>query len=247
MLTTTKWEDIMKKSPVFLLILGLLLCLTACGEEEPDPVITLVQGNLDAVYAGTWSEEYLALTGLTAEDCQAAYENNLEAEARHFLAYYGYSDEGLEDDVFQDIIELYRDLYRHAAYTVGPAARLDEETQAVKVQITPLNLFALAEADTELREALFAPIQKTYYWMNLETIDWSNPAIYAYNRYYAQCRAECVAAQVALCRAQLDKLAEAEPAEPRTVVVQVYWHPYGYWTIDDTDWKTVDSLMIEYP
>lgn len=237
----------MKKLPLLFLTLALLLPLSACKEEEPDPVITLVQGNLDAVYLGAADDSYKDLTGLTAEDCAAAYLDNLASEARYFLEYYGYSDEGLDEDTFHQIELLYQDLYQHAAYTVGPAARLDEETQAVKVQVTPLTLFELAAADTQLREELFTPIQKTYYWINLETTDWSNPAIYGYNRYYAQCQAECVAAQVSLCRAQLDKLAEAESAEPQTVVVQVRWHPYGYWVIDDTDWKTVDSLMIAYP
>ena len=237
----------MKKIPLLLLTFVLLLPLSACKDEGPEPVITLVQGNLDAVYTGTADNAYQTLTGQSPEDCAAAFENNLEQEARYFLTYFGYSDEALEDDVFQDFIALYRDLYAKAEYAVGPAAQLDEETQAVKVQITPLDLFCRTAEDADLREELFAPIRQKYYWLNLDTTDWANPAIYTYNRYYAQCRAECIAAQVALCRAHLNDPAPESPAAPETVVVQVYWHEYGYWAINDTDWKTVDSLIISYP
>jgi len=234
----------MKKLPILCLTLGLLLGLCACAEEAPDPVITLVRGNLDAVYTGAAGEEYLALTGLTAEDCRAAYQNNLEAEARYFLDYYGYSAEGLEDEVMDEIVGLYQDLYAKASYTVGPAATLDDETQAVKVQVTPVELFQAVQADTEGWDALFQPIQKKYYWINFDRTDWSDPAIYGRNPYYAECRADCLDALLTLCRAHLDDVWEPEP---QTVVVQVYWHEYGYWAINDADWQTVDGLMLAYP
>lgn len=237
-------RDTMKKLPILCLTLGLLLTLTACGKEETDPVITLVQGNLDAVYLGVADDAYKALTGQTGEQCAEAYRNNLEAEARYFLSYYGYSDEGLEDETLNKVVRLYEDIYQKASYTVGPAAALDDETQAVKVQVSPLNLFALAAGDTELREELFAPIRRQYYWLNLDATNWADPAIYSRSQYYPQCRADCIDALVSLCRAHLD---EAEPQAPQTVVVQVYWHEYGYWAINDADWRTVDRLILEYP
>ena len=61
----------MKKLPVLCLTLALLLGLSACGEEEQDSVIDLVQGNLDAVYIGVADDSYKELTGQTAEDCAA--------------------------------------------------------------------------------------------------------------------------------------------------------------------------------
>lgn len=234
----------MKKLPVLCLTLALLLGLSACGEEEQDSVIDLVQGNLDAVYIGVADDSYKELTGQTAEDCADAYRNNLEREARFFLDYYGYSGEGLEDETLRQVELLYEDLYQKAVYTVGPSARLDDKTQAVKVEVSPLDLFRLAAEDTELREELFAPIRQKYYWMNFECTDWSDPDLYSRSPYYAQCRADSVAALVSLCRAHLD---EVSAGDPQTVVVQVYWHDYGYWAINDVDWRTVDGLMIEYP
>ena len=56
-------RDGMKKLPVLCLTLALLLGLSACGEEEQDSVIDLVQGNLDAVYIGVADDSYKELTG----------------------------------------------------------------------------------------------------------------------------------------------------------------------------------------
>lgn len=234
----------MKKLPILCLLLLLLLGLSACEEEEQVPAVDLVQGNLDAVYTGVADDAYKSLTGQTAEDCADAYRNNLEREARYFLDYYGYSDEGLEDEILDQVIRLYEDLYQKAVYTVGPAAQFDDKTQAVKVQVFPLDLFRLTQEDTALREELFEPIRKQYYWINLDTTDWSDAALYSRSPYYAQCRADCIGALVSLCRAHLD---EVSAGDPQTVVVQVYWHDYGYWAINDADWRAVDDLVIEYP
>jgi hypothetical protein len=234
----------MRKIPFLCLILALFLVLSGCGKEDQMPVIDLVQGNLDVMYTGVADDVYKDLTGQTPEDCSDAYLKNLEREARYFLAYYGYSDEGLEEEVLDQVIRLYEALYQKAEYTVGPAVQFDEETQAVKVQVSPLDLFQLAAEDTELREELFEPIRRQYYWINLEATDWSDPALYSRSPYYAQCRADSIKALVELCRAHMD---EVSAGEPETVIVQVSWHEYGYWTINDADWRAVDELMIAYP
>lgn len=234
----------MKKLPLFLLTLGLLLCLTACGVEEPDPVLTLVQGNLDEVYLGTYDDVYLELVGTTALACQADRQFNLEREAAYFLEYFGFSDVGLPEETRQRIIDLYNALYARAEYTVGPAAQLDEATKAVKVQVAPLDLFQRVLDDTERREELFSEIRRTYYWLNYDSINWADETLYSRSPYYAPCRDAFVNALLTMCE---EKLAETEHLAPETVVVQVYWHDYGYWAINNTDWRTVDSLIIEYP
>lgn len=235
----------MKKLSLTLLLVCLLLGLTACGKEEaPPPALTLVQGNLDAVYHGTCAEDYLSLTGLTAQDCLDAYEANLKTESGFFLSAFGYLDTGMSDETRAAVEALYQDIYRGVEYTVGPAAQLDDETQAVKVQVTPLKLFQTVLDDTEGMAAAFAPIRQQYYWMDPGRTDWTNPAIYGYSHYYPEARDAYVNALVELCRAHL---ADTPPGDPQTVVVQVYWHPYGYWAINDADWQAVDALMIEYP
>lgn len=234
----------MKKRSVIWLLLALLLCLTACGKEEPDPVLTLVQGNLDAVYTGAAGEDYLTLVGTTPEDCADARQTNLEREADYFLEYFGFSDVDLPEELRQRIVDLYDKLYEQAEYTVGPAAELDESTKAVKVQVSPLDLMQRVMDDTARREELFSEIRRTYYWFRYDSINWADEATYGRSPYYAPCRDAFVSALLTMCE---EKLPETEHLAPRAVVVQVYWHEYGYWAIDGTDWKTVDSLIIEYP
>lgn len=234
----------MKKLPLLFIILTLSVSLAACSAEEKDPVSLLVQGNLDTVYTGTCDESYLELVDLTSEDCTQSYQHNLEAEADYFLRYFGYSDEALSDDVRKEIVKLYEKIYASANYTVDPSVKLDENTCAVKVQVSPVNIFQLAVEDTARRDALFAEIQKTYYWIPLDSTDWTNSSLYSRNAYYAQCRDACVEALVTLCT---EHLPDIDYLDTRTVVVQVFWSENGYWSIDETDWRTIDSLIIAYP
>lgn len=234
----------MKKFSFFVLSVSLLLCLSACGENEPDPVLTLVQGNLDEIYIGTCDDTYLDLVDSTAEDSAQAREQNLQREANHFLEYFGFSAVDLPEEIQKRIITLYDQLYAHAEYTVGPMAELDETTIAVKVQVSPIDLFQRVLDDTGRRESLFSEIRRTYYWFNYESINWADDNIYSRSPYYAPCRDAFVDALLIMCE---EKLPEMEHLAPQTVVVQVYWHDYGYWAIDDNDWRAVDRLMIEYP
>lgn len=234
----------MKKLPLLFLVLTLLVSLTACSAEEKDPVSLLVQGNLDTVYTGACDESYLELVDLTAEDCAQSYQHNLEAEADYFLRYFGYSGEALPDAVREKIIALYEKIYANASYTVDPSVELDENTCAVKVQVSPINIFQLAAEDTERRDTLFAEIQQTYYWIPLDSTNWANSGLYSRSPYYAQCRDACVEALVTLCA---EHLPETGYLDTQTVVVQVFWNDNGYWSIDETDWRIIDSLIIAYP
>lgn len=234
----------MKKIPLLLIMSILFISLTACSAEEEDPISLLVQGNLDAVYTGTYDESYLELVDLTSEDCAQSYQHNLETEAGYFLRYFGYSDEALSDTVREKIVKLYGKIYANANYTVAPSVKLDKDTRAVKVQVSPIDIFQLAAEDTDRRDNLFAEIQKKYYWIPLDSTDWSNSALYSRGPYYAQCRDECLEALVTLCTEQLPDVGYLDA---KTVVVQVFWSDNGYWSIDETDWRTIDSLIIAYP
>ncbi len=66
----------------------MMLSLCACGTSFEDKVTTLVQGNIDSIYLGVNSEEYVKLVSSSEADLRESYEEGLEAEAEVFAYYF---------------------------------------------------------------------------------------------------------------------------------------------------------------
>ena len=145
----------MKRSIALCLVLVMALTLTACGGGVTAKDATaLVQGNLDEIYLGKFDPEYLKLVDITEADARETYEEGLEVEAEVFAYYFDISN--MTDEIKAEIIDLYKEIYAWSKYTVGEASKLDESTYAVKVVVSPLDIFVLVdEAFDEAMEPFY--------------------------------------------------------------------------------------------
>ena len=125
---------------------ALLLLLAACGLSEKDAA-ACVQGELDCLYQGAYSQEYQDLMkGMTEEDVRQRYEANIQDQAQillNLLEVYIPTDA-----VNERAAQLVKDIYTHARYTVGDANKLKGGGFAVEVILFPIELFHLIPTET---------------------------------------------------------------------------------------------------
>ena len=221
----------LKRLAALLLALVLVFSMTACGGSMEETVTQLVQGNLDELYLGKFDESYLELVSATEEECEQSYLEGLEIEAEYF-AYY-FNVEYLTDELKADIVELYKGIYSHSKFTVNPATKLDDDTYAVKVQISPINIFDLvlqAESEGAMDD----------FYNKYATVDINAMTDEEYKAYDT----EWAYAIIDLCYEQLPNVGYMDE---QSIAVQVTKDTDGLWCITDNDMSTIDELIIYYP
>ncbi len=211
-----------------LILLGMTACKALPTKAEQFSI--LVQGNLDEIYRGRANAGYLKLTGNTAEDVTANYENSLEQEATFFCGYYGITNPS--DQTRSEIVELYRKIYTNASYIVGKSKRVDGNTYAVSVEIQPLNIMQTA-IDSH-HEALAGFYEK---YRDVSKEDLSGWELTAFERDWAN-------AVIEMVRAQLGHITYRDTV---TVDVRVLRTEDGFWQMSSEDLQTVDELILYYP
>lgn len=221
----------MKRSIALCFVLVMALTLTACGGGVTAKDATaLVQGNLDEIYLGKFDPEYLKLVDITEADARETYEEGLEVEAEVFAYYFDISN--MTDEIKAEIIDLYKEIYAWSKYTVGEASKLDESTYAVKVVVSPLDIFVLVdEAFDEAMEPFYTK------YANVDISAMSDDEYNAYDKEWAD-------AVIALCR---EKLPEMGYLEDRSLVIQVTLDEDDYWVMSGDDFNSLDEIIIEYP
>lgn len=215
-----------------ILAAAMILCSTGCMEVFNESMITdLVQGNLDTVYLGQFSDRYMTITDSTQEECEAAYLEGLEIEAEYFAGYFNI--EYLTDDLKAEIVELYKQIYSHSNYIVNPATKLDENTYAVKVQIYPINTIDLViqEAGNGALDEFLAA------YSDDDVASMTEEEYAAYDAAWARLFID-------LCYEQLENI---DHLEEKTVIVEVAKSSNGLWSITDDSMAAVDEPMIHYP
>lgn len=220
-----------KRIAAFVLTLVIAVSLTACGGGvTADDAKMLVQGNLDELYLGKFDADYLKLVDSSEEESQQSYQDGLEVEAEVF-AYY-FDIENLTDELKAEIVDLYKDIYAQSKYTVGDASKLDESTYAVKVTVSPLDIFVLV--NDAFDEAL-QPFYDKYASVDISAM--SDDEYDAYDKEWAE-------AVINLCK---EKLPEMGYLEERSLVIQVTLDEDDYWTMSGDDFYNLDEIIIEYP
>ena len=122
------------------LSLALLIPLAACGGGlSPDDATTYIQGILDENYKGIYDAEFLEMIDSTETEAQESYQNSIEVEADFLIG--SLMDNAPTEEQRSELIELYKEIYAKASYTVDTATEIDETTYGVKVTVAPIDIF----------------------------------------------------------------------------------------------------------
>lgn len=231
-----------------LLCLALCLCLLVCAgcsttqaQINQYNAVLYVRGLLDETYTGAPSSDYLRLMDLTAEEAQEAFEKNLDAEFSQRLAVRFEIDETfLKNDRKADFLELLKQVYAKAAYTVVQAAPLDQGRYCVEVSVTPVTFFQAAYADGYAK--LRADFEKAHPLPDEEKqADMTSAQIRKARENFETKWAQEVYDYL---YARLDAITTGA-AVTKLVLVTPY-DSAGNYTLSPTDLQDIDDLILQY-
>ncbi len=130
----------MKKWMTMFLAVAAALTMMGCGGEKEDlnaeQYVIYTQGLMDASFHGNYTT-YMEMTGATADEAKARYENRVEALAEGLAEYF--LIETRTADVNGRLRAIADEMYQRTSYKVKEAV-LNEETQmySVGVEIKPM-------------------------------------------------------------------------------------------------------------
>ncbi len=218
------------------LLLSLCACSTAqdnapgaLGYTEEDFRI-LLQGNLDEIYLGKFNEKYLTLLGNTKEDRLPIYEAGLAQPADYFCYYFAI--ESPSDAYVAKVMELFKEIYSHAKYTVGEVSLLEENVYVGTVTISPVNIIELTVAAIE--NGALDHVYNKYTPKEIHSMSIEDYA--AYQQLWAD----------EVLKVAKDQLSDIGYGEEQTIMVQIVLENNA-WCIRSTDLKAVDKLIVAYP
>ena len=217
------------------LTLCLCLCLTGCGGETEEKELTAddarlyMEGLLKEHYLGEYDEDYLTLVGIHEHDAQDAYENGLAVEAQYFVGLYGI--EFPSDDLYEEIRELYKEIYGQARFRVVSSVREESGDFTVEVEIEPIDI--IRQSQTQLESALEPWYEK-----------------YPNKVQSTMTKEEWEAADQEWGRIIVDTVKGLLPQlghlEARTVTVSLKQGEDGYYRISNEDFGKLNDLIIAY-
>lgn len=227
----------MKRILCALLAVLLLTCLSACGDKDKkeegaleEDLAALVQGKLDELYLGQYSESFLSTMGVTAEDCQQEYQENLEINAEYFARYF--EIDNLTDELKAELVEFYKELFSKAQYTVGEVSQIDETNWAVNVALKPIDL---PQQMLDGWDEWMEPFRAKYAGADFDTMGES---------VYQKADAEWARYAIDLAK---DRLQELSYRDEEALAVQVIQNEDGSWTISENDIYTIDDYIVYFP
>lgn len=229
-------KQIWKRLGPLTLALAMLFSLSACGGGLNELDATrYIQGVLDENYKGTSTKEFRQMLDITEDRIAEIYQSSLESEAEFFLAYFGIDSE--DEDLFDQIVSMYKEIYNKSDYTVHPAAKLSSGSFGVEVTVRPIDLFQQA-SDLLSGDPCPAPFQA---WLD-QYADADVDAMTAeeYDRYdldYAY-------AIVEVCQSLVPSIGYLDE---ESLVLQVKQDSDGAWTLPDDDFTNLDLYIIQYP
>lgn len=235
-------KKIKKWAALFAISLCMLTNLTGCVKLRQEETLAQVQGNLDSIYLGKVTDEYMRIVEASEEEIMRDYEAGLEVEADYFANYwyivdseYGEAYSDLDDDLKEDIIELLKDIYSHSKYQLVSATPQDLTSYAVKLYVSPIDIMERAVA--VLEDESYEPLNAFHEKYSTEYVEsMTDEEYWDYTNEYGKII-------VQLVRDQLPDLGYKEE-KSQSMQVELIGN---YWIINDDDFSTFDSYVIYYP
>lgn len=220
----------------FALLLALLLSLSmlsGCSKLESKLWETaaplLVQGNMELLYLGTYSDEYLSLVNSTQEEAQTYYTDNIEMQTSAFMYVFDVYD---ETDRFN---ELFQKVCSQIRFTVGQVTQVDETHFLVEVTVEPLDFL---QQVYDCLDAGLATFDETYGDLAQEAFDAMSDSEYlTYESVWADGIYDS-------CTMVVD---QPRYLDAVTIQMAVSKTEDGLWAIDDDSIMEFDTAVLYYP
>lgn len=238
-------EGKMKKSIVLLLVIVTAISLCACGALGGNSIKTLVQGNLDSLYKGQITNEYLKVVDATEEEVNQDYLDGLDVEAEFFCNYFGLVDpeydetyDDVSDEIKAEIIEMYKEIYTKSSYTVGDPVEKDDYYE-VPLTIEPIDIMEKCLEKAENGYQPYDDFVKKYEEMSLDDMP-DEELVKLLDEY----NAEYASIIIGLVKETIPELGYKEPKE---INVRVEKTEDDFYQINKDDFAAIDDYMIYYP
>lgn len=200
--------------------------LTGCGGSIPAK--ELVQGNLDAVYLGKYSEEYLKMVDIDKAQAEKDYESGIETEVEYFAQYFAIDLSMCSDSTKEKIADLYRDIYAKSKYEVGSESS-NGDTYLVELTVYPIDIFEkIINEDADDFDTLWQA--------RVDDGEFDEMSDAELMEAWTQAIIELVSARIP----------NIGYLDPQTISVQVTKNDDETYAIDDGDFQRIDSLIIQY-
>lgn len=211
----------------------LVVLLAACGDVTPKQAQAYIQGELDACYLGQYNQDYLDLLGISAAVAEAQnYVWNTQAEAEFLMEYL---DIYPTEFSYEQTVDLVQDIYARSSYQVGSASKLKDGSYAVTVTVQPMDIMVRFASQNDPMEFWYTALDRHGIYTQ-EALDAMSDADYeALEDDYAAGVLEGI-------RALLPQMGYGPP---QTVVLQLQLKDDTY-TLVETDWQHLDSMIIDY-
>ena len=219
----------MKKNRIVALLLVVVMSaalLTGCGGLIPAKA--LVQGNLDAVYLGKYSDEYLKLVDSDKAQAEKDYESGIENEVEYFAQYFSIDLSMCSDSTKEKIADMYRQIYSKSKYEVGDQSN-NGDTYLVELTVYPIDIF-----DKVINE-------------DADDFDAKWQARIDAGEFDEMSDAEIMDAwALAIVEFVSERIPNIGYLEPQTISVQIKTNDDDTYSIDSGDFQRIDSLIIQY-
>ena len=237
----------MKKVIVILLSILMIFGLVACGGSSDDRIQSLVQGNIEAIYLGNASKEYLEIINSTADIQRQNYIAGLNTEAEFFCYYFRVIDsaynetyDDIKDETKDKIVAMYKQIYDKSKFSTKESVKQSDGSYTVQVTIEPIDI--MEQAMDKLISGTYEPYEEFFAKHEDVNVDamTDDEFIKFYEEYtdeYANIIIDCI----------LGLLPNLGYKDPKTLSVQVQADSDDIFSINDDDWNKIDDYMIYYP
>jgi len=215
--------------------LVLALSLSACGSKGAEPTAfdakLYMDGLFKKLYLGQFEQDYLDLFGIDQQQAEADYESSLQQEANYFIQRYGV--EYPDDEYFDAVTELYRQVYQHTSYEIVSAAQQEDGSWSVKLTVEPIDIVHLVCEDEDTADAIKAFAEK-YPTDVLNGLD---------DEEYEEVDGEYADLILKLFQ---DQLPETGNLAPVSLTVQLEKNADGLYAITSKDFTALNEAVLDY-
>jgi len=219
---------IMKWLALPLIVCVMAVCLTGCSVTFD--ASAFVEGNLDSLYLGNVSAEFLDIVSDTEDALAQIHETTLMVEAEYFFNFFDIVEDFIPPDMKGEVVDMYRLIFSNAKYEVGEATQTGDD-YLVNVTVYPIDIIQKVLED-------FDDFMSAWYDRQ-EYGGFEDLSVDEFETLWAR-------EVINLVRGKLSSIGHLEPETISVRIVSQSSNGSNFYTISEDDMRRIDSLIITY-